>query len=123
VAETVAVEGDEEVAKALREMKRIARAAVKDAKLEGAREVARDASPRVPVLSGRLALSLNVSAQGDMGAVTAGGGSVTYAGPIHFGWPRKHIRPQPFLYEALDAKRQAVMDIFESRLAIVLALE
>ena len=37
---------------------------------------------------------------------------VPYAGPIHFGWGRRNIHPQPFLYEALDKRRDEVLDAF-----------
>jgi len=48
--------------------------------------------------------------------------AVPYAGPVHFGWPTRPnpakgwrggpIRPNPFLYDALDARREQVQDMF-----------
>jgi hypothetical protein len=29
---------------------------------------------------------------------------VPYANVIHFGWAKHNIRPQPFLYDALDSR-------------------
>lgn len=33
--------------------------------------------------------------------ITAGGSRAPYAAPIHWGWKRRNIRPQPFLMDAL----------------------
>jgi hypothetical protein len=40
--------------------------------------------------------------------IVSGRGGVEYAGPIHFGWPKKRIRPNPFIYDAIDGRRQEV---------------
>jgi creatinine amidohydrolase/Fe(II)-dependent formamide hydrolase-like protein len=44
-------------------------------------------------------------------------GAVPYAGPIHFGWPARHIRPQPFLYDAIDSRAGEVVDVYKKRVA------
>lgn len=61
-----------------------------------------------PVRSGTLRNSIRAGASYKTGIVRAGKASVPYAGVIHFGWPRHHIAPQPFLYEALDKRRTDV---------------
>ena len=44
----------------------------------------------------------------------AGGGKeVPYAGPIHFGWPARRIKPQPFFYDAIDGRRDEIKDRYE----------
>lgn len=81
-------------------------------------DVAGTAKTKVPVKSGRLQRSVRGAGTKTFAAVRAGNNrvsgpsSVPYAGPIHFGWarPRNPIRPQPFLYEALDERRKQVVD-------------
>tara|TARA_R110002012_G_scaffold168079_3_gene331480 strand:- start:5772 stop:6164 length:393 start_codon:yes stop_codon:yes gene_type:complete len=81
-----------------------------------ANDVAGTAKTKVPVRSGRLQRSIRGGATKTSARVMAGnnrkGGpsSVPYAAPIHFGWASRGIRPQPFLYEALDDRRQDVVD-------------
>ena len=45
-------------------------------------------------------------------SVLAGRSRVPYAGVIHFGWPAHNIEPQPFLYEALEDKREDVATLY-----------
>ena len=56
------------------------------------------------------------------GFVRAGKKLVPWAGPVHFGWPSRPdaakgwrggpIRPNPFLFDALDKRREEVADKF-----------
>ena len=55
---------------------------------------------RVPRLTGRLAASVRPAGQPGKATVRAGGPAVPYAGVIHWGWPRRNIRPQTFLADA-----------------------
>jgi hypothetical protein len=48
--------------------------------------------------------------------VKAGGRLVPYAGPIHFGWPRHNIAPNPFIYDALDDRKAEVIDKYEAHI-------
>jgi hypothetical protein len=61
-----------------------------------------------PKRSGRLAGSVRPGATARTGIVRAGSRSVPWAGPIHFGWARRNIEPDPFLYDALDERRDEV---------------
>jgi hypothetical protein len=80
---------------------------------EVAQTVVRSALPRVPVYSGTRAavrpgaLRESIRGSGTQGAaiVRAGKASVPYAGPIHWGWPSHHIKPNPFLWDAIQASR------------------
>jgi hypothetical protein len=91
--------------------------------IQSANVVYRNAMPRVPVRSGNLKSTMRVSASTRSGSVRAGGKrSAPYAGPIHFGWPNRPnlakswyggpIRPNTFLYSALDSRRAEVEDLF-----------
>lgn len=77
--------------------------------------VASAARPRTPVRSGRLRESIRGKGSKTRASVMAGSRVIPYAGPIHFGWPAHGISPQPFLYDALDARKRAVVDKYEDR--------
>lgn len=52
----------------------------------------------VPVVTGTLAASMRASGTAIASTVRAGNNtSVRYANPIHWGWPRRNIEPQPWL--------------------------
>lgn len=61
-----------------------------------------------PVRSGALSGSLRAGRGKTKAVVRAGGARIPYAGVVHYGWPARGIRPNPFLIEALAA-RQAVV--------------
>jgi hypothetical protein len=73
---------------------------------------ARDIAPH---LTGALSRSVRPTATQREGAVLSGSRAVPYAGPIHFGWPARNIEPQPFLYDALDDRRDQVVEVYEAR--------
>jgi hypothetical protein len=80
---------------------------LKDAHAAVAQTVVRAAAPRTPHRSGKLAASLRGSGQAGAAIVRAGRASVPYAGPIHWGWDARHIKAQPFLWDAIqDSKDQ-----------------
>jgi len=68
----------------------------------------------VPVLSGALAAAVRNASTKKSAKVRAGSAAVLYAGPIHFGWPSRSIRPNPFIYEAIDSRRDEVKDRYEN---------
>lgn len=76
------------------------------------RPVAAEARTLVPRRSGRLAGSIRPLGSQTGGRVAAGGRAVPYAGPIHFGWPARNIRAQPFLTDALDRRHDEVLTIW-----------
>jgi len=89
-------------------------------------DVAGTAKTKVPVRSGRLRNSIRGSGTKTAARVRAGNNrksgptSVPYAAPIHFGWSSRGIKPQPFLYEALDIRRQEVVDAYNSQIRQIL---
>lgn len=93
------------------ELPRRLRAAAKEA----ADDVAATAKTLVPVRSGALQRSIRPGATQRGANVKAGQVTVPYAGVIHFGSVRHLIRPQPFLYDALDARRDEVVERFASQ--------
>lgn len=88
---------------------------LKDAGLAAAQPVAETARTLVPVLTGALEESIRASGQAGGAKVRAGYAALPYAGPIHFGWPAHNIFPHPFLYDALDQRRDDVIKIYEDQ--------
>lgn len=103
----IEVEGAKELRAAMRRM---------DGRLDDLKDVHRAAGEIVasaaraivPRRSGRLGETIRVDRRASGASVLAGRSRVPYAGPIHFGWPRRNIEPQPFLYDALDSRRDEV---------------
>jgi hypothetical protein len=119
----IEVQGVKVVTKQLRQMDDGTKKELKSIYIQSANIVFRNAMPRVPVRSGRLKSTMRVSASTRSGSVRAGGKrSAPYAGPVHFGWPNRPnlarswyggpIRPNTFLYSALDARRAEVEEMF-----------
>lgn len=86
-----------------RELRRTMKAAgadlndLKDVHQEVANFVASRSRSSAPSVSGRLAGSVRGNRAQASAVVKAGGASVPYAGPIHWGWPARNIAAQPWL--------------------------
>jgi len=90
--------------------------AVKDAGKQSGELVAAEARSLVPVRTGNLRNSIRVGATA-RGKITVLAGNnrtsksaVPYANPIHWGWFKKHIKPQPFFVRALGYTRSEIYD-------------
>lgn len=81
---------------------------IKTANANAAELVLSAARPLVPVRSGRLLGTLRAGKALGKATVSAGRSSVPYANPIHWGWFKKHIQPQPFFVKALGYTREEV---------------
>jgi len=75
--------------------------------------VAGESKNYVPVVSGALQGTIRAAASKTSGRVKVGFKAVPYAGPIHFGWPARFIKPQPFVYDAIDKRRDQIKDRYE----------
>lgn len=85
---------------------------LKDAPAQAAGVVVRAA--RAPVRTGALASTVRAGGvSGNVATVNAGGGSVRYAGPIHWGWPARGIRAQPFLSIAATSSEPVWIKFYE----------
>lgn len=62
--------------------------------------------------TGRLAASTRAGATQRAAVIRAGRKAVPYAGPIHWGWPRRGIRAQPWLQEAAKASEADWVDTY-----------
>lgn len=113
------IDGLRELQRALRNVSDDAKLEMKPTHLQAAEIVAEDARKRAPVRSGRLRDSIvgrTVQTGGRVRIGFGGGPASLYAGPIHFGWPARRIRPQPFVYDALDPKRPDLVRLYEQRI-------
>jgi bacteriophage HK97-gp10 putative tail-component len=110
------------LAQLTRDLKKLEAAAVKKLRAvskDAAQIVSDEAKSKAPVLTGRFRDKIKPGATQAGGYVAIRG--LVYAGPIHFGWPAHNIRPNPVLYEALDARRAEVIAKFERGVADVVA--
>jgi hypothetical protein len=112
----IEIDGLKETQRALREMDNELRFEMKATHLKAAQVVVDGAIRFVPFKTGALAKSIRAAATMTSGKVRVGSASVPYAGPIHFGWPARRIKPQPFIYDAIDVRRQEVYDIYVARI-------
>ena len=95
---------------------------LKEFHLDLAELVMARALSRAPVRTGRLRETIRASGTKTAGRVRAGFKRVPYAGPVHFGWATRPnlargqiggpIMPNPFLYEALDERRNEVIQAY-----------
>lgn len=114
------IEGLREVQKALNKFSDATRKEMQSTHLQAA-EIVVGASKRfVPIKTGALAQSIRAAAVMSGGRVKVGSASVPYAGPIHFGWPARRIKPQAFIYDALDTRRGEVSRLYEKRIAVLM---
>lgn len=109
--EAIRIEGLNGINRALKEIGAPTKA-ISAAGYEAAKLVVVTAKTIVPRRTGALGNSIRAAkvargAEGRAGDYLRG---VVYANPIHWGWFRRHIKPNPFLYNAFDARRQEVLD-------------
>lgn len=90
---------------------------LKDAHHRAGEIVASYAASIAPRRSGRLAGTIRAARQARRARVQVGRANVPYAGPIHWGWPARHIAAQPFLSEAAQATESTWRPIYEKAIA------
>lgn len=112
----IQVTGAKELRAALKHMSADLRDLTKINK-EAAEIVAETSRDLAPVLTGDLRDSTRATATKAKGIVAVGGRAVPYAGPIIFGWPRRNIAPNPFIYDAADKRKDDVVGLYEKRVA------
>ena len=88
-------------------------AEIKAAGQQSGEAVASEARSLVPVRTGKLRDSIRVNKALKKVTVSAGNNrnsktGVPYANPIHWGWFKRNIKPQPFFVKALGITRQEV---------------
>lgn len=76
---------------------------------------------KVPYRDGDLEATLRSTGTKTAGIVRAGRKRVPYAGPIHYGWPKRNIKAQPFLTEAASRTEPQWVPIFMAHIEAILA--
>lgn len=74
-----------------------------------------------PRRSGSLAGTVRSSRAAASAVIRAGGASVPYAGPIHWGWPARGIAAQPWLSEAATSTEPEWTAAYEKAVDQILA--
>lgn len=74
------------------------------------------AMSRAPKRSGNLAASIRSGKGKNRVVVYAGGASVPYAGPIHWGWPGHGISDNPFILNAMRESEPVWTGYYEREL-------
>lgn len=80
----------------------------------------RKAVPRTPKRTGRLAASMRNAGTNTAAIVRAGSSGVPYAGPIHWGWAKRNIAAQPWIYDTAAESRDEWMAVYEAGVQRVL---
>jgi len=84
--------------------------------------VAAEARTLVPVRTGKLRDSIKVSKALNSVSIRAGNnGKIPYANPIHWGWFKRHIRPNPFFVKALGITRTEVFNNYYAQIDKLIA--
>lgn len=114
----VKVEGLDELRRQFADAPKEMRKQLRLANKEAAAPVVERAQVLVPVRTGKLRRSIKATSTVSDAFVKAGGvNAVPYAAVIHFGHPKRRIRPQPFLYKAADQRVPQVYAAFEKAVA------
>ncbi|MBB1251842.1 hypothetical protein [Streptomyces alkaliterrae] len=121
---TIRVEGLRELQQAMRRLRdsELDRR-VKDVNKDVAKLVAAEAKSlrAVPTKSGKLRRSIGALASRSDASVKAGSAArVPYAGPLHWGWRRRNIRPRPFLRWAAGRKYDEAHETYTEGMAEVM---
>lgn len=108
----VKVQGLRELTRAMQNIG-IPKDAIKDAGKIAGQKVINEAKTLVPVRTGKLrdSIRLGATAAGQV-TIRAGGARVPYANPIHWGWYKRHIKPQPFFAKALGYTRDEIYQTY-----------
>lgn len=82
-----------------------------------AEDVARESRPEAPVGDGgphpgQLRDTTRASGTQSAAIVRAGSAAVPYAGPIHWGWPNRHIDAQPWLADTAERREPVWSDTY-----------
>ena len=102
---------------------------IKKAGKESGELVASEARGLVPIRTGALRNSIRVGATA-RGRITVSAGNnrksksgVPYANPIHWGWFKRNIKPQPFFVKALGYTRAEVYENYFSQMEKLIVTE
>ncbi|WP_282793675.1 HK97-gp10 family putative phage morphogenesis protein [Streptomyces sp. CC224B] len=112
---------DKDLSKAVREVNKSAAELVKPDAQRGVPQRTRTPKDARKYRPGKLARSVKVVASANSAAIKAGTASrAPYAGAIHFGYPKRGIKPNRFLYRAMARNSGKVSETYEREITAVL---
>lgn len=88
---------------------------------EAAATVAAFSKSTAPVRTGKLKNTIRAAGTARAGIVRAGFKRVPYAGPIHWGWPARNIKAQPWLVDTAKATEPVWVPQYEIHMQLVVA--
>lgn len=74
-----------------------------------------------PKRSGALAGSLRASKLASGVAIKVGSNGIPYANPIHWGWPKRNIKANPFLSDAATQSEEQWVALYEAELEKIIS--
>jgi len=108
---------DRELNKKVRELNKSAAEIVKPEAVRASPDGKRDAKSSKKYRPGKLDKTIKVVASAKSAAIKAGSAArVPYAAVVHFGFPRRNIRPNRFLFRAMARKGKEVGEKYESEI-------
>lgn len=124
-ANGIKVKGFNQAIRALRELG-VPDQEIKESAQEAGNIVANEARTLAPVRTGRLRDSIRVNKSLRKVVVSAGNNrssksGIPYANPIHWGWFKRNIKPQPFFVKALGITRDDVYRTYYDNMAKLVA--
>lgn len=103
--------------KDLRKTLRAAGVDMKDLKTvhrQSAQVAANAAAQKAPEVSGRLRATIRAAGTQTAGIVRVGNNTrVPYAPVVHWGWPKHHIKPNPFAVEGAQSSEPVWLPLYE----------
>ncbi|MFJ7419780.1 hypothetical protein ACIQXD_14360 [Streptomyces uncialis] len=112
---------DRDLSKRVREVNKTAAEIVKPDAQRGVPQRTKTPKDAKKYRPGKLAKSVKVVASANSAAVKAGTAArAPYAGAIHFGFPRRGIKPNRFLYRAMARNSEQVSETYEREISAVL---
>lgn len=93
---------------------------LKDANAAVADYVAQKAAKRAPRLTGALASSGRGNRAVGRAVVTFGRARIPYANPIHWGWPKRHIKANPFASQAAQDTEDVWLGMYAKSIQAIL---
>ncbi|OKH90477.1 hypothetical protein [Streptomyces uncialis] len=112
---------DKDLSKRVREVNKAAAELVQPDARRGVPQRTKTPKDAKKYRPGKLAKSVKVVASANSAAVKAGTAARSpYAGAIHFGFPRRGIKPNRFLYRAMARNSAQVSETYEREISAVL---
>ena len=79
------------------------------------------AQSKTPVLTGKLRNSVKGDKSPNKVIIKSGNNtSVTYSNPIHWGWKKRNIKPNPFLFSLTEIYGDKVEEIYTKELQVLI---